>query len=324
MLSVSRTVRGREITVTATPSIKGIKLVYNGLAVDHASGISVASKHWKSQGGAQKHAIEDLFVALAPILENERKVKEAQETKEREMDALAENAIADEEKAIAELGVPLPPGWELKYDHKKKKVFYIDTVFKRTSWERPEIRTNLGSTKQAGPRIVETNLDDEKYAEPVELKQSDKPRYFISYKQSESGALAQCLYNGLKGKGGAWLDTWNETGQSISDMRRGIKNCEVFLLVLSKGYFDSRFCVLELKYAIKLKKDAIMVYNTDNMAKSDIGGQLAKAKEAGIELADWPSALQINSDGNLFNAMLENVLRAEPMKLRKILKMERL
>merc|ERR1719357_2220139 len=74
----------------------------------------------------------------------------------------------------------------------------------------------------------------------------------------------------------------------------GIEECEIFICILSQNYMKSDFCLLELREAIRLQKKILMAYNTDSVAKREIGELFKQAKEAGICAKDWPSAFPIS------------------------------
>jgi len=237
-------------------------------------------------------------LGINSVLYSESKsLESADHVKENVVKLEQEIAAKKVEPIRLEHGYDLPPGWSANYDPVKEKVFYVDHVFKRSQWSKPVVADEV---KEVVPKV------------------NQKCRtYFISYKQSESKDLALDLWHGLGGNKnpGAWLDVKNHAGQTVDDMKAGIRECKYFLLILTQGYFDSSYCRLELNYAVDLGKEAIMVFNTDRIAKQSIGKELAKAKDHGIDLCDWPSALPISTDVNLFQTMLGTILKMKPKKL---------
>jgi len=210
-----------------------------------------------------------------------------------------EKAMKDLFEIIKDQDLHLPPGLSKNYDP-ATRIFHVDRFFKRTEWTKP--------TKQ------EVNVYEEKVTTVVPI--STCRTYFLSYKEAESRSLALNLWTDLGGSNtppGAWLDIKNPGGQNVSEMKAGIEECKYFILILSLGYFDSNYSRLEVEHAIHLGKEAIMVYNTDNMAKQHIGSELAKAREHGIELEDWPSAIPMSTDINIFKAEL--ITQRKPVKL---------
>jgi len=237
---------------------------------------------------------------IQSVLETEIKSPEsAEHVRERESVVKLEQELAAKKAEAERLkqSIDLPPGWSADYDPVKQKVFFVDHVFKRSQWSKPVLADEV---KEIVPKADQKSRT-----------------YFISYKQQESKDLALDLWHGLGGNKnpGAWLDVKNYAGQTVDDMKAGIRECKYFLLILTEGYFDSAYCRLELNYAIDLGKEAIMVFNTDRIAKQSIGKELTKAKEHGIDLCDWPSALPISTDVNLFQTMLGTILKMKPKKL---------
>jgi len=150
-------------------------------------------------------------------------------------------------------------------------------------------------------------------------------RYFLSYKQAESKDLAMNMWyalgqnkgNGTAAKPGAWLDVKNPGGQDVEEMMKGVKNCDVFCLILTPGYFDSAYCSGELVQAINLGKKVRMCFNTDMMAKVQIGNQFGKASKLGINVEDWPSAIGICTDIGSFDNQLKNLQNSKAKVLKK-------
>jgi len=152
--------------------------------------------------------------------------------------------------------------------------------------KKREAALQAPSAAAAAPAAEEEKKEDA--AEP-------KGKHFISYKQNESKDLAMEFWYKFGQNKGAWLDVKNEAGQSKEDMMKGVKESDVFLLLMTPGYFDSDYCAMECAYAIELGKPMKCVYNTDMMAKAGFGEQLGKASEKGICVEDWPSAMGIST-----------------------------
>jgi len=215
-----------------------------------------------------------------------------------------EKISAAREKQIAHQGCQLST---VNY-----KCLRHETAAKKADMER--LKQNRGSKKAADEKIDDGKNEVEDMASCV---QKNPRTYFISYKQAESKDLALDLWHGLGGdkSPGAWLDVKNDAGQTKNDMIAGVLECKYFLLILTQGYFDSEFCRLEFNHAIDSGKEAIMVYNTDQIAKGSIHKELTKAKNNGVNLRDWPSALPISTEKSVFEAQLKKILRMKPMKL---------
>jgi len=123
-----------------------------------------------------------------------------------------------------------------------------------------------------------------------------KPRtIFISHKQDESGAIANDLWHSLGRNEDVWLDVKNPTGQSIREMKAGIAECPVFICLLSRSYMSSKYCLLELKEALRLEKRICVFFNTDSISKTDVGTILTEAEDQGIPMEDFPSAMPIST-----------------------------
>lgn len=86
---------------------------------------------------------------------------------------------------------------------------------------------------------------------------------FVSYKQNDgSDALAINMYYSLKEKNtDVWLDKMRDDERSESGMISGVKSCKVFCAIISPNYFNSNFCLLELKTAILNSKKIVVCFN---------------------------------------------------------------
>jgi len=62
----------------------------------------------------------------------------------------------------------------------------------------------------------------------------------------------------------------------------------------SLSYMKSEYCLLKLKEAIRLQNKLLMQYNTDSIAKREIGKMFDQAMAAGINVKDWPSTIPIS------------------------------
>ena len=84
--------------------------------------------------------------------------------------------------------------------------------------------------------------------------------FFMSHKQDESGRAVALITRDLEQAGKkVWLDVnMNDCGTPA--MMEGVEHSKTFVLVLSDGYFDSQFCVLELRRAICLEKKIVLCH----------------------------------------------------------------
>ena len=86
--------------------------------------------------------------------------------------------------------------------------------------------------------------------------------YFISYKQDDGNDGAVQMLANLLSAGGAkvWLDKLAED-RSEKGMVKGVQTSDVFVAVISKSYFASRFCCLEMCTALRAGKPVLVVWN---------------------------------------------------------------
>ena len=84
--------------------------------------------------------------------------------------------------------------------------------------------------------------------------------FFMSHKQAESGPdMALITMDLLKAGKRVWLDK-NMKDCSTAAMMEGVEHSKTFVLVLSDGYFDSQYCVKELRHAISLEKKIVLCH----------------------------------------------------------------
>jgi hypothetical protein len=84
--------------------------------------------------------------------------------------------------------------------------------------------------------------------------------FFMSHKQGESGPdMALITMDLLKAGKRVWLDK-NMKDCSTAAMMEGVEHSKTFVLVLSDGYFDSQYCVMELRRAISLEKKIVLCH----------------------------------------------------------------
>jgi hypothetical protein len=84
--------------------------------------------------------------------------------------------------------------------------------------------------------------------------------FFMSHEQIESGRDVALITRDLEEAGKrVWLDV-NMGDRSTAAMMEGVEHSETFVLVLSDGYFDSTYCVMELRRAICLRKNIVLCH----------------------------------------------------------------
>jgi len=90
---------------------------------------------------------------------------------------------------------------------------------------------------------------------------------FISYSQQDALDAVALLDHLLKQRGvKSWLDLHIDSEISVPEMSKGIAKSSVFLIFLTKSYFERVFTVFELETALKLGKLIIVVWEGDDRA----------------------------------------------------------
>jgi len=90
---------------------------------------------------------------------------------------------------------------------------------------------------------------------------------FISYSQQDALDAVALLNHLLKQHDvKAWLDLHIESEISVPEMSKGIAKSSVFLIFLTKSYFERVYTVFELQTALKLGKMVIVVWEGDDRA----------------------------------------------------------
>eukprot|EP00900_Chrysochromulina_parva_P019273 jgi/Chrpa1/27347/Chrysochromulina_OHIO_Genome00027407-RA len=84
--------------------------------------------------------------------------------------------------------------------------------------------------------------------------------FFMSHVQRESGHDLALITRDLEKAGKeVWLDKYMKDC-STAAMMEGVQHSKTFVLVLSDGYFDSQYCVMELRHAISLDKKIVLCH----------------------------------------------------------------
>jgi hypothetical protein len=105
------------------------------------------------------------------------------------------------------------------------------------------------------------------------LNEPGRWKYFVSHVQRECKLEAVMLANEW-GKEQCWLDRFMED-KSVAAMEEGVKGSEIFVCILSDGYFDSEYCCNEMRWAFETKKPIISTYRIG----VNVGALLNKAPE---------------------------------------------
>jgi len=79
--------------------------------------------------------------------------------------------------------------------------------------------------------------------------------YFLSHVQDEAAIVAQRIHDTVRdiGGGSCWLDVYANDKTPLG-MENGVKNCDVFIVILSKSYCSREFCLMELGWAQQYRK----------------------------------------------------------------------
>ena len=80
--------------------------------------------------------------------------------------------------------------------------------------------------------------------------------FFISHRQAEAGQHALQLVLEF-GKRRCWLDKY-AADRSVRGMRAGVEGSAHFVALLSETYFDSEYCVKEMRWAVELGKPIVL------------------------------------------------------------------
>lgn len=84
--------------------------------------------------------------------------------------------------------------------------------------------------------------------------------YFLSYKQNDGNDGAVPMLAHLLGMSSVWLDKY-ASDRSEKGMVNGVTSQDVFVAIISPAYFNSEFCCLEIRTALKLGKPILIVWN---------------------------------------------------------------
>ena len=87
-----------------------------------------------------------------------------------------------------------------------------------------------------------------------------KRTYFLSYKQNDGNDGAVQMLANLLGTGSVWFDKY-ATDRSETGMVNGVTSQDIFVAILSPNYFQSKFCCLEMRTALKMGKPVLVVWN---------------------------------------------------------------
>jgi len=138
---------------------------------------------------------------------------------------------------------------------------------------------------------------------------------FASYKQNDgSDAIVMNMYHELKPID-VWLDKKRGDERSASGMVAGVLSCELFCAVISPAYFQSDFCMLEMRTAIEEHKPIAVCFNGSKFKVQDalkwIPAELASLKNSEL--------IMLHEDDEFMHVALLKVqkrLGIDPQELR--------
>ena len=108
------------------------------------------------------------------------------------------------------------------------------------------------------------------HVDDIDSGVSPNVKVFISYRRKNKQKLfAQDLLHQLKQrKVDAWMDEKDmHPGDALpKELTETINNCSLFVCVLSKEYFESEWCPMEIRYAQRMKKRLFPIHwSEDNL-----------------------------------------------------------
>ena len=99
-------------------------------------------------------------------------------------------------------------------------------------------------------------------SEAAPITATDGWSSFVSYKQDDQndGLVLLTMQQLPGGNKSNWVDKF-AADRSTDGMMAGVKEANTFIAVISPKYFASKFCCMELDFAIKNKKPICLCYN---------------------------------------------------------------
>ena len=122
-----------------------------------------------------------------------------------------------------------------------------------------------------------------------------KRTYFLSYKQNDGNDGAVQMLANLLGTGSVWFDKY-AADRSETGMVNGVTSQDIFVAILSPNYFQSKFCCLEMRTALKMGKPVLVVWNQSKSTVQTALGwvQALPQFELAILLESEPPVLKPN------------------------------
>ncbi len=145
-----------------------------------------------------------------------------------------------------------------------------------------------------------------------------KRRVFISYKRSDSAAVANQLYDVLsRNQFDVFLDTYSIRGAADfqAELHHRITDCDVLIQLNSQGFKDSKWCKEEITEA-NARRVGVLQINWPNV-KSDATDQLSRMRKL-VEL-DFKRKRYKRNTSTLKNKVLNEIARdVEAIRARNI------
>jgi len=160
------------------------------------------------------------------------------------------------------------PGQIIKIQD-KQDVRFVDVIYNGKTKSLPVTSGDLKPLITDAKYQSQTTLY-ERFSKAEELLEKHQPKQeattldaFISYSQQDAQDAAALLQLLLKTHGlTIWLDS-QEKDVAVSGMSKGIAMSRVFVIFLTKTYFERVFTIFELETAVALKKPIIVIWEGD-------------------------------------------------------------
>jgi hypothetical protein len=182
----------------------------------------------------------------------------------------------DESKHITETHGPVIHVKPLKEDSNElEKLVCLDNKGLQSRNENPS--SGLTSNNGRGVVLLKTHLVSELvYPTDISLKESPavfetnkqdtdsssnqvKKDVFLSYNHSQQELCLQ-IQQALEKEGfNVWIDEKCVQGDLLQCIAEGMENAPVFLMLISKQYYESFYCQAEAEYAFELRKKIIPI-----------------------------------------------------------------
>ena len=115
------------------------------------------------------------------------------------------------------------------------------------------------------------------------LNEPGRWKYFLSHVQDDCSTEALMMVTEW-GREHCWLDR-HMFDQSTDGMEEGVKGSETFVCILSEGYFKSKFCCDEMRWAFENKKPIVSTHKMGGLRLVPFSTQPPKPSASAL----WPS-----------------------------------